>query len=600
MMALDDWKPAKLNELGFVGRGKSRHRPRNASILYGGRYPFFQTGDIKAANFYLTEYSQTYSEEGLAQSKLWNPGTLCITIAANIAESAILGVEGCFPDSVVGFVANPEKADVRFIKYYMEVLKLQMQSVSRGTTQDNLSVDKLLTFDFHVPPLPVQQRIAGILSAYDELIENCHRRIKILEAMVRALYREWFVHFHFPGHENYLRVVSPLGEIPQGWGVKRLGDISSYINRGIAPLYDEEGDTLVINQKCVRDQRLSLEPSRKQSKAIPSEKRVCFGDVLINSTGVGTLGRVAQVYETLGNCTVDTHVTIARASRDIDLDFYGCCLLNLQETFERLGIGATGQTELGKTAISDIELVVPPEKLQRKFGEAVRGMRSAAVAYGKQIQNLHCTRDLLLPRLLSGQIDLGGAEEDVLAKGVALPVPVEALVRPSTSIKAEVTTPKTVPEPENLSRPIGTVERDEVLCAIRKVFGDGVERNRDVALRDITCALGYRRLGPRIREAVSGHLIAAVRRGIVVNVDGNYRLGFRSFADCPRDALKDAFESAIGRAWIVREDAIRGFARWAGFGRVGDVIDQTARSLINGLIREGRVETNGPELIRRT
>lgn len=153
-MAISQWRPTKLDELGFVGRGKSRHRPRNAAFLYGGRYPFFQTGDIKAANFYLTAYSQTYSEDGLAQSKLWKPGTLCITIAANIAESAILGIEGCFPDSVVGFVADPTKADVRFIKYYLEILKLRMQNISHGATQDNLSVDKLLSFDFLVPPPP--------------------------------------------------------------------------------------------------------------------------------------------------------------------------------------------------------------------------------------------------------------------------------------------------------------------------------------------------------------------------------------------------------------------------------------------------------------
>jgi len=219
-VALNDWKPKKLDELGFVGRGKSRHRPRNASFLYGGRYPFFQTGDIKAANFYLTEYSQTYSDAGLAQSKLWKPGTLCITIAANIAESAILGIEGCFPDSVVGFIPDHDKADVRFVKYYMEILKLKMQRVSRGITQDNLSVDKLLSFDFLIPAVPVQHRIAGILSAYDELIENSQRRIKILESMARALYREWFVHFRFPGHENHPCVASPLGEIPQGWEVK--------------------------------------------------------------------------------------------------------------------------------------------------------------------------------------------------------------------------------------------------------------------------------------------------------------------------------------------------------------------------------------------
>lgn len=224
-MTASKWSPAKLDELGHVGRGRSRHRPRNAAFLYGGLYPFFQTGDIKAANFYLTEYSQTYSEAGLAQSKLWQPGTLCITIAANIAESAIPAVEGCFPDSVVGFVADPSKADVRFIKYYLEILKLRMQGISHGATQDNLSLDKLLTFDFLVPPLPVQRRIAGILSAYDDLIENSQRRIKILEEMARRLYREWFVYFRFPGHEDCRLVESPLGEIPEGWEVKALGEV---------------------------------------------------------------------------------------------------------------------------------------------------------------------------------------------------------------------------------------------------------------------------------------------------------------------------------------------------------------------------------------
>ena len=99
-------------------------------------------------------------------------------------------------------------------------------------------------------------------------------------------------------------------------------------------------------------------------------------------------------------------MTIARAGPNINLDFFGCCLLSLQETFERLGIGATGQTELGRAAIADVELVTPPSELQRQFGEAAQRMRSAAVIYGKQIQNLRRTRDLLLPRLLSGQIDV--------------------------------------------------------------------------------------------------------------------------------------------------------------------------------------------------
>jgi type I restriction enzyme S subunit len=138
------WPSKQLDELGQVARGKSRHRPRNDPSLYGGPYPFFQTGDIKAANLYLSRAEQTYNEKGLAQSRLWPKGTLCITIAANIAESAFLAIDGCFPDSVVGFIADPEKADARFVKYSLDTMKSRMQNISRGTTQDNLSLEKLL------------------------------------------------------------------------------------------------------------------------------------------------------------------------------------------------------------------------------------------------------------------------------------------------------------------------------------------------------------------------------------------------------------------------------------------------------------------------
>src|SRR6476469_9280784 len=111
------WRLVKLGELGEVSRGRSRHRPRYASHLYGGPYPFIQTGDIRASGGRITHHSQTYSEAGLAQSRLWPAGTLCITIAANIAETAILTYPACFPDSVVGFLSNPSLCDVRFVEY---------------------------------------------------------------------------------------------------------------------------------------------------------------------------------------------------------------------------------------------------------------------------------------------------------------------------------------------------------------------------------------------------------------------------------------------------------------------------------------------------
>ncbi len=398
-MSAADWKPAKLDELGFVGRGKSRHRPRNAASLYGGRYPFFQTGDIKAANFYLTEYSQTYSDEGLAQSKLWKPGTLCITIAANIAESAILGVEGCFPDSVVGFVADPEKTDVRFIKYYMEILKLQMQSVSRGTTQDNLSVDKLLSFDFFTPPLPVQQRIAGILSAYDELIENSQRRIKILEGMARNLYREWFVHFRFPGHENHPRVTSSLGEIPQGWEVKKLGEIAADMRRNVPKGQLEESRPFVGLEHIPR-RSLALDAWETATELGSNKLGFKRGEVLFGK--IRPYFHKVSVAPFDGLCSADT--IVIRALRP---EHYACVVACVSSDAFVAEASATANGAKMPRAnwhvLEKYEVVVPTGKLAIQFSRLFSDVLAQQQALIFQIQNLRRTRDLLLPRLLSGQ-----------------------------------------------------------------------------------------------------------------------------------------------------------------------------------------------------
>ncbi|MCJ7678112.1 MAG: restriction endonuclease subunit S [Anaerolineales bacterium] len=418
-MSVADWKPAKLDELGFVGRGKSRHRPRNAAFLYGGRYPFFQTGDIKAANFYLTDYSQTYSDEGLAQSKLWKPGTLCITIAANIAESAILGIEGCFPDSVVGFVADPYKADVRFIKYYMEILKLQMQNVSHGATQDNLSVDKLLSFDFLVPPLPIQKHIAGILSAYDELIENSQRRIKILEAMARALYREWFVHFRFPGHEDHPRVASPLGEIPRGWEAATLGVHLAALEAGKRPkggIRDVEDGVPSIGAENINGiGRHDFAGEKLIPRGFFQEMRkgvVRNRDVAIYKDGA-YIGKSSYFRDGFphSECCVNEHVFLLRAN-GVRLT-QNALYLWLQEpatvqTIRSKNANAA-QPGINQQTVGSLELILPDEKTAAHFDRLVESQLAGIINHAKKIQNLRVTRDLLLPRLLSGQVEVGAA-----------------------------------------------------------------------------------------------------------------------------------------------------------------------------------------------
>jgi len=186
-----------LNELGFVGRGRSRHRPRNDQSLFGGTYPFIQTGEVKAANLYIDDFTATYNEKGLQQSKLWDKGTLLITIAANIAETAILKIDACFPDSIVAFIPKESIADTKYVKYYLDYIKLELQAISQGTTQDNMSLDKLLSRPMFVHDFIFQKKIASILSAYDDLIENNNQRIKLLEEMAEEIYKEWFVRMRF-------------------------------------------------------------------------------------------------------------------------------------------------------------------------------------------------------------------------------------------------------------------------------------------------------------------------------------------------------------------------------------------------------------------
>ena len=177
----ENWQKYRTIELGQMQRGKSKHRPRDDEKLYGGAYPFIQTGDIKKANLYIKEYERTYSNYGLSQSKLWSKGTLCITIAANIAETAILGLNACFPDSVIGWISNEKITNNIFIKYYFDFYKTQLKRLSVGGAQENLNLDKLENVYFHIPTLPEQNDITNLLTKIDELIET---QIKIINDLV--------------------------------------------------------------------------------------------------------------------------------------------------------------------------------------------------------------------------------------------------------------------------------------------------------------------------------------------------------------------------------------------------------------------------------
>lgn len=215
-----EWEMKKLGEVADIGRGKSKHRPRDADFLFGGKYPFIQTGDIRRADVYLSEFTQTYSDEGLKQSKLWNENTLCITIAANIAETAILKIKACFPDSVIGLIPKDNKTTVLFVKNLFDKFKIQIQSLSQGAAQDNLNQEKLYNLEFSFPTLPEQQKIASFLSAVDDKLQKLKKKKERLEQYKKGVMQKLF--------SQEIRFRDENGDSFADWEVKNLGEVCEF------------------------------------------------------------------------------------------------------------------------------------------------------------------------------------------------------------------------------------------------------------------------------------------------------------------------------------------------------------------------------------
>jgi type I restriction enzyme S subunit len=299
--------------------------------------------------------------------------------------------------------------DARYIGFVVEssVYKDFIQQHMGGAAQPNANAQVLTSFEVPLPPLPIQQRIAGILSAYDELIENSQRRIQILDGMARALYREWFVHFRFPGHESVPRFPSPLGDIPEGWEVRRIGDVFKTVlggtpSRARADFW-EGGTVPWINSGKVNDLRITeaseyitdLALEKSAAKIMPK------GTTVLAITGA-TLGQVSYLeIETTANQSV---VGIVDPSALRSEWIY----LTVRERIEGIIKQASGgaQQHINKEIVNDVQVAIPPDSLAKDFRQHVAPVFREVAMLLFQIQTLRRTRDLLLPRLLSGQIDL--------------------------------------------------------------------------------------------------------------------------------------------------------------------------------------------------
>ncbi len=266
-----------------------------------------------------------------------------------------------------------------------------------GAAQKNLLLGDIRRFRIKKPSLDDQERLVATISVYDDLIENNRRRLALLEEAARLLYREWFVYFRFPGHEH----VQVIDGLPLEWISRQIAGMTTHLGRGIPPAYDDDATYWVVNQKCIRNRMLSMEQARRQKREYKAGKALQLHDVLINSTGTGTLGRVSQCWSEPTNTTFDSHVTVARPNDTVDPYWFGYAMLSLESLFGGMGEGATNQKELGRGRIAATK---PPHALQREFEEFTSETSRQIRVLSDRIVKLEEARDLLLPRLMNGEI----------------------------------------------------------------------------------------------------------------------------------------------------------------------------------------------------
>jgi type I restriction enzyme S subunit len=352
--------------------------------------------DIKFVprDFHESLRKSTLSPGNVAVVRTGYPGTACV-IPQSLPESNCADLVVITPSKNV----NP---------YYLAAIfnsawgRASVAGNLVGVAQQHFNVGSAKEMEIELPPRPMQDRIAGILSAYDELIENNQRRIKILEEMARSLYREWFVKFRFPGHDKVKLVPSSRGPIPESWEVKRLGDLAEDMRRNV-PKGELDEPTPYVGLEHIPRRSLVLDAWEMTTDLGSNKLKFQKGEVLFGK--IRPYFHKVSVAPFDGICSADTIVVRARRP-----EHYGIVVACVSSDAFVAEASATANgakmPRVNWDVLEKYPVVVPSGKVAAKFSTLMADIIAQQQELIFQIQNLRRTRDLLLPRLLSGQIPL--------------------------------------------------------------------------------------------------------------------------------------------------------------------------------------------------
>lgn len=307
---------------------------------------------------------------------------------------------------LIKFSLDSAKVNPRILKYYTHSKPYYdwVKSFGTGSTRGNINAKTYGNMPITLPPRDIQDKIVDILKSLDNKIEVNRQINDNLEQQAQALYKSWFVDFE-PFKEGEF-VESELGLIPEGWRVVTLDELCSFISRGLTPKYDESKEELVLGQTCVRNNIVSLNNARKHLPKTKNEKWVKQWDVLINSTGIGSLGRVGVVYFNMDNVAIDSHITVVRTNTPLFRHYVARNLLSRQLEIENMAVGSTGQTELPRERVKSMSIIIPEDNALSRFNGLIEPLALSMYRNLEEIQHLAELRDSLLPRLMSGELNV--------------------------------------------------------------------------------------------------------------------------------------------------------------------------------------------------
>lgn len=301
------------------------------------------------------------------------------------------------PFSVIdtAFYALPLTDEVDLKWAYYKFLTYDINRMDSGSAIPSTDRYELYRIPVDIPELGVQKRVVKVLDSIEDKIKKNQEINDNLLQQAIAIFQAFFCNYAFNG-----------GKRPETWGTVTIAELTEFVTRGITPKYDDSTDQIVLNQKCIRNHTIDLTPSRRHLPKTITEKWLVKGDLLINSTGEGTLGRAAQVWFTPTNMTADSHVTIVRPKSLVFNNYIGFWGLTHETQIEALHTGSTGQTELPRERIKLMGIDQPDMDTLTRFNSIVTPITQIIVENQRENHLLTSIRDSLLPKLLSGELDI--------------------------------------------------------------------------------------------------------------------------------------------------------------------------------------------------